>query len=329
MNEEIDLYSINVPKKVETVQISENECNFIFTPLENGFGITVGNALRRVLLSYIRGYAIYAIEIPGVKHEFSTIDGVVEDVVDIVLNLKKLNFKKVGELEEEVISVSLNSNVFKSDDINNFSENFKVVNEGFEICHFSGNKHFEIKLYINGGRGFEIAKKFDNSKDPIGKIYIDSIYSPVVNVAYKIDDVRIGEKIDYNCLNLTVETDGTITPQRAVNVAADILMDHFRIFSSNKTVVKQVEEENVLTLDISSMKIKKLLIEAVENLDFSKRPINCLQCAGIYYVKDLVVLSREQLLGIKNLGRKSIVEIDEFMEKNGLTFGMDISKYEL
>ena len=329
MNEDIDLYSLKVPKKVDTIQISDNKCNFVFTPLENGFGITVGNALRRVLLSYVRGYAIYAIEIPGVKHEFSTIEGVVEDVVDIVLNIKKLCFKKIGDVEEEIIYVKVNGNVFKSDDINNFSKNFEVVNKEFEICHFSGNKDFEIKLYVNGGVGFEPAKKFDNLKDNIGKIYVDSIYSPVINVSYNVNDVRIDEKIDYNCLNLTVETDGTITPQKAVNVAADILMDHFRIFSSNKTVIKKEEDDNVLTLDINGMKIKKLLVESIENLNFSKRPINCLQCANIFYVKDLVVLSKDELLRIKNLGRKSIIEIDEFMTKNGLTFGMDISKYEL
>jgi len=319
-----------IPSNVKSEKIGNNISKFVISPLEHGFGITIGNALRRVLLSRIKGHAIYAIEIEGVKHEFSTIDGVLEDVIEIVSNLKNLYFKNLDNgVTGEVIELNLDRDSFKGSDINKVSKSYKVVNEDLVICHFSKDVNFKIKLYVNTGYGFCVAKEFDKEKDKIGKIYIDSIYSPVVNVAFSTEDVRIKDVIDYDSLTITVETNGTITPEEAIKEGAELLIDHFILFTSKKKFVRETDEEPEVIIDIKTMKLKELLNKPLKSFNFNRRPLNCFEAAGIKYVKDLVKMSEAQLRAIKSLGAKTVNEIQEFMANNNLSFEMDIKKYEL
>ena len=319
-----------IPSTIKSEKIGNNISKFVISPLEHGFGITIGNALRRVLLSRIKGHAIYAIEIDGVKHEFSTIDGVLEDVVEIVSNLKNLYFKNLDQdVVNEVIELQLSRDSFKGSDINKVSKSFKVVNEDLVICHFSKEVNFKIKLYINSGYGFCIAKEFNKEVDKIGKIYIDSIYNPVVNVAFNIEDVRIKDVIDYDSLTITVQTNGAITPEEAIKEASELLIDHFILFTSRKRFVSDIDEEPEMIIDIETMKLKELLNKPIVSFSFSQRAKNCFVLSNIVYVKDVVKMSREELLGIKSLGKKTFSEIEQFLNNNNLNFGMDIKKYEL
>lgn len=319
-----------IPSNVKSEKIGSNISKFVISPLEHGFGITIGNALRRVLLSRIKGYSIFAMEIEGVKHEFSTIDGVLEDVVEIVSNLKNLYFKKVDKsIDSEVINLVINSDVFTGSDINKVSKCFKVVNEDLIICHFSKKIDFKIRLYVNSGYGFYVAKEFNKDIDPIGRIYIDSIYNPVVNVAFAVDDVRIKDVIDYDSLTLTVETNGAISPEEAIKEASELLINHFILFTNRKKFVPEDDDDHEMIIDIEMMKLKELLNKPITSFNFTQRPLNCFKFAKIEYVKDLVKMSREDLLAIKSLGKKTINEIEEFMETNKLVFDMDVKKYEL
>ena len=319
-----------IPSTIKSEKIGNNISKFVISPLEHGFGITIGNALRRVLLSRIKGHAIYAIEIEGVKHEFSTIDGVLEDVVEIVSNLKNLYFKNLDQdVVNEVIELQLSRDSFKGSDINKVSKSFKVVNEDLVICHFSKEVNFKIKLYINSGYGFCIAKEFNKEVDKIGKIYIDSIYNPVVNVAFNIEDVRIKDVIDYDSLTITVQTNGAITPEEAIKEASELLIDHFILFTSRKRFVSDIDEEPEMIIDIETMKLKELLNKPIVSFSFSQRAKNCFVLSNIVYVIDVVKMSREELLGIKSLGKKTFSEIEQFLNNNNLNFGMDIKKYEL
>ena len=332
MGNSLDFNGLLIPNKVNIEESGESKCKFLLSPLENGFGITIGNAFRRVLLSRIKGYAVYAIEIPGVEHEFSTINGVYEDVVEIVLNLKKLRIKNISNKESETIKVKINKNVFIGGDINNFSKNFKVVNTDLEICHFPEELNFEITLYVNSGYGFEVANSAKTNEDEIGKIYIDSIYSPVKNVAFSVNDIRVGNKLDYNSLTIDVETNGTLTSKQAMKEAAGILMKHFELFINDGTFVNEDESaDSKKFLDVNTLKIKELLNKPISSFSshFGKRALNCLNCRNIIYLKDLVKLRKDEILKIENLGDKTMDEINSFLELNNLQFGMDISKFGL
>lgn len=332
MNNDLGFGGLIIPKNVIVENIGKNKCKFSFSPLENGFGVTIGNAFRRVLLSRIKGYAVYAIQIPNVEHEFSSITGVVEDVVEIVLNLKKLSIKKISdEVDFENIKIKINKGVFTGKDINDFSKNFKIVNTDLEICHFSKNIDFEITLYVNGGYGFEIANN-SNINDGGNRIYIDTIYSPVKNVAFDVSDVRVENRLDYNSLTLTVETNGALTPEQAVKEAGGILVKHFCLFTNEGTVIQKDSIDNSEKfLDINELKIKELLNKPISSFElfFSRRALNCLNDSEIIYLKDLVKLSKDEVLHIANLGKKTMGEINNFLEANNLQLGMDISEYGL
>ncbi len=333
MNKVLDFDGLLIPDKVNILESGESKCTFSLSPLENGFGITVGNAFRRVLLSRIKGYAVYAIEIPGVEHEFSTIPGVYEDVVEIVLNLKKLSIKNISDNKDsESVKVKINKKVFTGGDINDFSKNFKVINTDLEICHFPENLNFEMTLHINSGYGFEIADSAKTNEGKIGKIYIDSIYSPVKNVAFNVSDLRVGNKLDYNSLKIDVETNGALTPKQAMKQAAGILMKHFELFMNyGKFVTESESNLDKKILDVNTLKIKELLNKPISSFSahFGKRALNCLNCKNIIYLKDLVKLTRDEIFRIENLGDKTMEEITTFLELNNLEFGMDVSKFGL
>ena len=323
-----------IPSKIEKNEITKDTCEFIFSPLSAGYGTTVGNTLRRILLSSIEGYAINYVAIKGVKHEFDVIEGVVEDMVDIILNLKRLRFKNISNSDSEVIKFTINGyfekgkdilqKTFSGTDINIYSKNFKVVNEDFIICHFSKPVTLEIELGVKKGVGWSIAKNFEVGIDKEGVIFIDSIFSPVKKVKMEIEDARIGSNVGYDTLKLEITTDCTASPYETLNKAVVIAKNIFNSFDDDKKF-SMVEKESVLNLNLENIKIQRVLNSCIKDLGFSKRSFNALNQANVKFVKELVVLNEEQILSIKNLGKKSRLEIDEFLEKHGLSFNMDLS----
>ena len=327
-----------VPSKIEKNELSKDTWEFIFSPLSAGFGTTIGNTLRRILLSSIEGYAINYVAIKGVKHEFDVIDGVVEDMVDIILNLKRLRFKKISEADSEVVNFTFNgyfengkdilNKTLTGADINACSKNFKVVNDDFVVCHFSKPVTLEIELGIQKGIGWSLAKKFEVGVDREGVIFIDSIFSPVKKVKMEIEDARIGSNVGFDTLKLEITTDCTTTPFNTLEKAIVIAKNIFNSFDDNKKFTT-VEKEAILDLDIENVKIQRMLNNSIKDMGFSKRSFNALNQANIKYVKELVVLTEENLLAIKNLGKKSRIEINEFLSKNNLRLKMDLSEYNL
>lgn len=319
------------PEKVILVESDNYKGVFEFRPLEPGFGITIGNSLRRILLSSLEGYAITSVRIEGVLHEFSTIEGVVEDVADIVLNLKKIRFKQqiATETSEKVNVVIGNQEQFKAGDINKFLSVFQVLNTEQVICTMDASVKLSIELTINKGRGYVPAEENKIQNAPIGTIAIDSIHTPIKNVKFHIENYRVEQKTDYEKLVIEVISDGSVQPKDALKDAAKILIMHFMLFSDEKITVDIDEKSVTEEFDENSLHIRQLLKSKLVDMDLSVRALNCLKAADVETLGELVAFNKNDLLKFRNFGKKSLTELEELVKSKGLEFGMNISKYKL
>ena len=319
------------PDKVIMQKSTDFDGIFEFRPLEPGFGVTIGNALRRILLSSLEGYAITSIRFSGVSHEFSTIKGVVEDLTEIILNLKQVRFKKVGDLgdSEKVFIVVSNQEQFAAGDISKFSANFEVLNPDFVICNMEKSVSLEVELTINKGRGYVPAEENKINDAVVGVIAIDSIFTPMKNVKYTIENYRVEQKTDYEKLILDISTDGSIHPEEALKEAAKILIQHFMLFSDENLVLESQAKEETKEVDEEILHMRKILKTELVDLDLSVRALNCLKAADIRTLADLVSYDVADMLKFRNFGKKSLTEIQELVKSKSLSFGMNLSKFKL
>jgi DNA-directed RNA polymerase subunit alpha len=319
------------PEKVIMVEADEYHGVFEFRPLEPGFGVTIGNALRRILLSSLEGYAITSVKIEGVDQEFSTIKGVIEDVTEIILNLKQIRFKRQIESEnsEKVTVIIAQQNVFKAGDINKFLSVFQVLNPEVVVCHMEQNVKLTIELSIDRGRGYVPAEENKNLAPGIGKIAMDSVHTPIRNVKYFVENFRVEQKTDYEKLVIEIDTDGSIHPKNALKEAARILIHHFMLFSDEKITLDTAEKAVTEEFDETSLHIRQLLKTKLVDLDLSVRALNCLKAADVETLGDLVAFNKNDLLKFRNFGKKSLTELEELVKAKGLEFGMNTTKYKL
>ncbi len=319
------------PDKVIMQKSTDFDGTFEFRPLEPGYGVTIGNALRRILLSSLEGYAITSTRISGVSHEFSTIKGVVEDVTEIILNLKQVRFKKVGELgDSEKIFVVINGQEqFKAGDITKFSSNFEVLNPDFVICNIDSSIPLEIELTVAKGRGYINAEENKVADAPLGLIAIDSIFTPIKNVKYTIENFRVEQKTDYEKLLLDISTDGSIHPEDALKEAAKILIHHFMLFSDENILLESQAKEETKEVDEEVLHMRKVLKTELVDLDLSVRALNCLKAADIRTLADLVTYDVADMLKFRNFGKKSLAEIQDLVKSKSLSFGMNLAKFKL
>lgn len=323
------LLEFQIPEKVVMEKETDFFGKFLIRPLERGYGITVGNALRRVLLSSLEGYAFTAIKIPSVDHEFSTVRGVVEDVTDIVLNLKGVRLKKVLDGDDKIFVSVRGKSVFTAGDIAKHTNAYEITNPDHVICHLDKNTQFDIELTVGKGRGYRPA---DENKDPnaqIGEIAIDSIFTPIKNVTYKVEDFRVEQRTDYEQLVLDVTTDGTIDAEAALKGAASILIRHMALFSDERIMPVEDEVKPTPEVDENFLHMRKVLKTPLTDLDLSVRAFNCLKAAEVKTLGDLVSYNIADLLKFRNFGKKSLSELEELVAEKGLSFGMDVSKYNL
>ena len=319
------------PDKVLMLEADNFFGKFEFRPLEPGYGVTVGNALRRILLSSLEGFAITSIRIDGVKHEFSTIPGVIEDVTNVILNLKKVRFKQVvEEIENEKVTITVSgTEVFKTGDIGKSLTGFEVLNPDLVICHLDSSASFQIDITINKGRGYVPADENRNPADDVNVIPIDSIYTPIRNVKYAVENFRVEQKTDYEKLILEITTDGSIHPKEALKEAAKILIYHFMLFSDEKITLETNDADGNEEFDEEVLHMRQLLKTKLVDMDLSVRALNCLKSADVETLGELVVFNKTDLLKFRNFGKKSLTELDELLANLNLSFGMDISKYKL
>lgn len=319
------------PEKVIMIEADDSKGIFEFRPLEPGFGITIGNALRRILLSSLEGYAITSVKIEGVDMEFSSIKGVVEDVTDIVLNLKRVRFKRLLEAEtsEKIRMVITGQDVFHAGDINKYLSVFQVLNPEIEICHMEPSVKMTIELTVDKGRGYVPAEENKQPNAPIGTIAIDSIHTPIKNVKYTIENFRVEQKTDYEKLILEIVTDGSINPKEALKESARILIHHFMLFSDEKISIDTEEKAVTEEFDETSLHIRQLLKTKLVDMDLSVRALNCLKAADVETLGELVSYNKNDLLKFRNFGKKSLTELEELVKSKNLEFGMNIAKYKL
>jgi len=320
------------PDKVIVLEGSDTVGRFEFRPLEPGYGQTIGNSLRRILLSSLEGFAISSIKIAGVDQEFATIPGVIEGMQDIILNLKQVRLKRmVDSVDSEVVNITVSGkNEFTADDIHNGLSSFKVLNPELHICSMEPSVKLDITLTITKGRGFVPAEEQRDENTPIGTIPIDAIYTPIRKVNWTVDNWRVEQKTDYEKLNLEIVTDGSITPNVALQDAANILIYHFKLFTDDKNMAPEsMVESETKELDEESLRMRHLLLTKLSDMGLSVRAYNCLKAADIDTFADLVSYTRSELMKFRNFGRKSLNEIDLLLEKMKLSFGMDVKKYNI
>jgi DNA-directed RNA polymerase subunit alpha len=319
------------PDKVIMQKANDFDGTFEFRPLEPGFGVTIGNALRRILLSSLEGYAITSVRFSGVTHEFSTIKGVVEDVTEIILNLKQVRFKKTGESgDSEKIFVIINGqDAFKAGDITKFSNNFTVLNPDLTLCNMDSSVTLEIELTVGKGRGYVPSEENKNPDANVGVIAIDSIYTPIKNVKYTIENYRVEQKTDYEKLVLDIATDGSVHPEDALKEAAKILIQHFMLFSDENMMLEAQAKEETKEVDEEILHMRKILKTELVDLDLSVRALNCLKAADIRSLADLVSYDVADMLKFRNFGKKSLTEIQDLVKSKGLSFGMNLAKFKL
>ena len=319
------------PEEVLMLEATPFKGTFEFRPLEPGYGITIGNALRRILLSSLEGFAITSIKIEGVDHEFATIPGVIDDVTNIILALKQVRFKRTtDDVESEVITIDMtNATEFTAANINEKLANFEVLNPELVICRMDETAHLKMEITLNKGRGYVPADENRLPNAEIGVLAIDSIFTPIRNVKYSIEPVRVEQKTDYEKLLLEISTDGSIHPKDALKEAAKILIYHFMLFSDEKIMMEKPGSDVVEDFDEEVLHMRQLLKTKLVDMDLSVRALNCLKAAEVDTLGQLVSFHRNDLLKFRNFGKKSLTELDEVLEKYNLTFGMDISKYKL
>ena len=327
----MSILAFQKPEEVVMVESTDTKGVFEFRPLEPGFGTTIGNALRRILRSSLEGFAITSIRIDGVSHEFASIEGVIEDVADMVLNFKQVRFKQqvMEETHEKVNVVISGQEEFKAGDINKFLTVFQVLNPELVICHMEPSVKLNIELTIGKGRGYVPADENKVAGAPVDTIAIDSIYTPIRNVSFKVENYRVEQKTDYEKLVIEILTDGSINPKDALKEAAKILIYHFMLFSDEK--ITPVMDEKTVTeeFDENSLHIRQLLKTKLVDLDLSVRALNCLKAAEVETLGELVAFNKQDLLKFHNFGKKSLTELDELVRSRGLEFGMNVSKYKL
>ena len=319
------------PDKVIMLENDSKFGKFEFRPLEPGFGTTIGNALRRILLSSLEGYAINTIKINGVEHEFATVPGVREDVTNIILNLKQVRFKKVvDEFETEKISLTISdSNEFKAGELSKYLTGFEVLNPELVICHLDSKATMQIEITINKGRGYVPADENREFCSDVNQIAIDSIYTPIRNVKYTVEPFRVEQKTDYDKLLLEITTDGSIHPKDALKEAAKILIYHFMLFSDEKITMEDAANLENEEFDEEVLHMRQLLKTRLVDMNLSVRALNCLKAADVETLGDLVQFNKNDLLKFRNFGKKSLTELDDLLESLNLSFGTDISKYKL
>jgi len=318
------------PDKVILLESDTHKGKFEFRPLEPGYGITIGNALRRILLSSLEGFAITSVKIEGVSHEFSTIKGVVEDVTEIILNLKQVRFKRQVEgIDNERIYINFTGgSQFKAGDIGKFASNFQILNPDLVICNLDEKTKLEITLTVEKGRGYRPAEENKKSDAELGVIAIDSIFTPIVNVKYNIENYRVEQKTDYEKLVFEILTDGSILPKDALRDAAKILIQHFMLFSDDKMTDTE-EKVQAEEFDEEALHMRQLLKGKLVDLNLSVRALNCLKAAEVETLGELVSFTKADLLKFRNFGKKSLTELEELVRTKGLQFGMNVSKYKL
>lgn len=319
------------PDKVIMINSDDRQGQFEFRPLEPGYGITVGNALRRILLASLEGYAITSVKIDGVEHEFSTMKGVVEDVTEIVLNLKQVRFKQqIAETDTEKINVSVTGqDVVTAGDIGKFTSAFQVLNPDQVICHLDSKVKMDMELTIAKGRGYVPSEENKVSSAPLGTIFVDSIFTPIKNVKYSIENFRVEQKTDYEKLVFDLTTDGSIHPKDALKEAAKILIHHFMLFSDERITLDSEIKADTEEFDETSLHMRQLLKTKLVDMDLSVRALNCLKAADVETLGDLVSYNKNDLLKFRNFGKKSLTELEDLIESKGLSFGMNVAKYKL
>ncbi|MEQ9290488.1 MAG: DNA-directed RNA polymerase subunit alpha [Cyclobacteriaceae bacterium] len=326
----MSILAFQMPEKVVMEKADDFHGLFTFKPLEQGYGVTVGNALRRILLSSLEGYAITGIKVPGVLHEFSTIEGIVEDVSEIILNLKMVRFKKIADVVDNKIVVSISGKrEFKASDISDFTSSFEILNPDHVIANLDESVKFEIELTIEKGRGYVTAEDNKPAEQIFGYIPIDAVFTPIKNVKFSIENTRVEQKTDYEQLVLDIETDGSIHPENALKGAAHILIQHFMLFSDQTMILDSHEAGEPEAVDEELLHMRKLLKTNLNDLDLSVRAYNCLKAADVRSLGDLVRLEISDMMKFRNFGKKSLAELEQLVADKNLTFGMDLSKYKL
>jgi DNA-directed RNA polymerase subunit alpha len=319
------------PDKVLMLESSNTYGKFEFRPLEPGYGITIGNSLRRILLSSLEGFAISSIKIDGISNEFETIPGVLEDVTNIILNLKKVRFKQtVKDTDSEKVSINVaNMEEFKAAELNRAFSAFSVLNPELVICRMNRNASFNIELTVIKGRGYVPSEENRGADDPSNLLAIDSIFTPIRNVKYTIENFRVEQKTDYEKLIIEITTDGSTAPKDALKEAARILIHHFMLFSDEKIHLEAIRPETTDEFDEESLRMRQMLKTRLADMNLSVRALNCLKAAQVETLGDLVKFQKNDLLKFRNFGKKSLVELDDLLDNLKLGFGMDISKYKL
>ncbi|HAN49689.1 MAG TPA: DNA-directed RNA polymerase subunit alpha [Amoebophilaceae bacterium] len=319
-----------MPEKVSMEKVDNFYSTFTFKPLEKGYGVTIGNTLRRVLLSSLEGYAITSIKIPGAQHEFSTIEGVVEDIVELILNLKQVRFKKIADNANDKICISIKKQeVFKAGDIAKFTPALEILNPDFVICHLDPIANIELEIMVEKGRGYIPAEENKPANAAIGLIPIDAIFTPIKKVSYKVENIRVEQKTDYEKLIIDIQTDGSIHPEQALERAASLIIKHFLLFSDNNMVLEASSDEEIEIVDEELLRVRKLLKTPLAELGLSVRAFNCLKAAEVKTLGDLAGLEISDMVKFRNFGKKSLKELEELMVSKNLNFGMDLSKYKL
>lgn len=326
----MSILAFQMPEKVVMEKADDFHGLFTFKPLEKGYGVTIGNALRRILLSSLEGYAITSIKIPGVLHEFSTIEGVVEDVAEIILNLKMVRFKKISDHNEAKITIPIKGkSQLVAGDINEHTSAFQVLNPELIICHLDESANFELELTIQKGRGYVPAEENKPNEQVFGNIAVDAIFTPIKNVKYSVENTRVEQKTDYEKLIVDIETDGSIHPEDALKGGANILIQHFMLFSDQNMILESADKSEPDTVDEEMLHMRKLLKTPLSDLDLSVRAYNCLKAADVKSLGDLVRLEISDMMKFRNFGKKSLAELEALVAEKNLTFGMDLSKYKL
>ncbi|MEA5405869.1 DNA-directed RNA polymerase subunit alpha [Arcicella sp. DC2W] len=326
----MSILAFQMPDKVVMEKADDFHGLFEFKPLEKGYGVTIGNALRRILLSSLEGYAITSVKVGGVLHEFSAIEGVIEDMTEIILNLKKVRFKKSQEILENKINVRVKGqSTLKAGDIAKFTNYFDILNPDLVICNLDESKEFEMEIIVEKGRGYVPSDETRNTEPPFGHIPIDAIFTPIKNVKFSIENTRVEQKTDYEKLVLDIETDGSIHPEDALKGAAYILIQHFMLFSDQTMTFESMKAEEDNVVDEEMLHMRKLLKTALADLDLSVRAYNCLKSADVRTLGDLARLEISDMMKFRNFGKKSLTELEQLIEEKGLHFGMDVARYRL
>ncbi|MBR99401.1 MAG: DNA-directed RNA polymerase subunit alpha [Flavobacteriaceae bacterium] len=325
------VFNFQKPDKVIMIDSSEFEGKFEFRPLEPGYGLTIGNALRRVLLSSLEGFAITSVKIDNIEHEFSTIPGIVEDVTELILNLKQIRFKRqIDDVDNEKVNIVVGGqNQLKAAEFQKFISGFQVLNPELVICNMEEGVQLNLEIMIEKGRGYVPAEINKTSSSPFGTISIDSVFTPVKNVKYSIENYRVEQKTDYEKLIFEISTDGSIHPKDALTEAAKTLIHHFLLFSDERITLEADEIAQTETYDEESLHMRQLLKTKLTDMDLSVRALNCLKAAEVDTLGDLVSYNKNDLMKFRNFGKKSLTELEELVLLKGLSFGMDLSKYKL